>query len=77
MKKILSLVLALCMLLGMTAFSAADELPTLDQIVLGENTELAADLVFAITAPTGAKCWTAMWPSSRRFIPTSTSPMIW
>ncbi|MBR6029249.1 MAG: carbohydrate ABC transporter substrate-binding protein [Clostridia bacterium] len=47
MKKILSLVLALCMLLGMTAFSAADELPTLDQIVLGENTELAADLVFA------------------------------
>ena len=47
MKKILSLVLALCMLLGMSAFSAADELPTLDQIVLGENTELAADLVFA------------------------------
>ena len=47
MKKILSLVLALCMVLGLACVASADELPTLDQIVLGENTDLAADLVFA------------------------------
>ena len=47
MKKVLSLVLAVCMLLGMASFAAAEELPTLDKIVLGENTDLAADLVFA------------------------------
>ena len=47
MKKILSLMLALCMLLGLASFASADELPTFDQIVLGENTDLAADLVFA------------------------------
>jgi len=47
MKKILSLILALCMVLGMTSFAAADELPTLDQIVLGENTDLTAKIHFA------------------------------
>ena len=47
MKKILSLVLAVCMLLGLASFASAEELPTLDQITLGENTDLAADLVFA------------------------------
>jgi ABC-type glycerol-3-phosphate transport system substrate-binding protein len=47
MKKILALVLAACMLLSMVTIAAADELPTLDKIVLGENTDLAADLVFA------------------------------
>ncbi len=47
MKKILSLMLALCMLLSLASFASADELPTFDQIVLGENTDLAADLVFA------------------------------
>ena len=47
MKKALSLIMALCMLLGLASFAAADELPTLDKIVLGENTDLAADLVFA------------------------------
>ena len=46
MKKILSLVLALCMVLGMASFAAADELPTLDQIVLGENTDLTAKIHF-------------------------------
>jgi ABC-type glycerol-3-phosphate transport system substrate-binding protein len=47
MKKILSLALALCLVLGMASFAMADDLPTFDQIVLGENTDLAADLVFA------------------------------
>ena len=47
MKKILSLILALCLVLGMASFAAADELPTLDQIVLGENTDLAAKIHFA------------------------------
>jgi len=47
MKKLLSLILALCLVLGMASFAAADgELPTFDKIVLGENTDLAADLVF-------------------------------
>ena len=37
MKKLLSLILALCLVLGMASFAAADEeLPTFDQIVLGE-----------------------------------------
>ena len=47
MKKILALTLALCMLLSLASFAAAEELPTFDKIVLGENTDLAADLVFA------------------------------
>ncbi len=47
MKKILSLILALCLALGMASFAAADELPTLDQIVLGENTDLTAKIHFA------------------------------
>ena len=47
MKKILSMALVLCMLLGLVSFASADGLPTLDQITLGENTDLAADLVFA------------------------------
>ena len=47
MKKMLTLVLALCMALSAVSFAAAEDLPTFDQIVLGENTDLAADLVFA------------------------------
>ena len=48
MKKILSLVLALCMLLGLTSFASAEEtLPTFDQIVLGENADLTAKIHFA------------------------------
>ena len=48
MKKILSLVLALCLILGMVSFAAAEEtLPGYDQLVLGENADLTADLVFA------------------------------
>ena len=48
MKKLLSLILALCMVLGMTAIaSAEEELPTFDQIVLGENTDLTAKIHFA------------------------------
>ncbi len=47
MKKILSLVLALCLVLGLASFASADELPTLDQIVLGENTDLTAKIHFA------------------------------
>ena len=46
MKKILSLVLALCMVLGMASFASAEELPTFDQIVLGENTDLTAKIHF-------------------------------
>ena len=46
MKKLFALVLALCLALGMTSFASADELPTLDQIVLGENTDLAAKIHF-------------------------------
>ena len=47
MKKLLALVLALCLALGMASFASADELPTFDQIVVGENTDLAAKLHFA------------------------------
>lgn len=48
MKKILSLVLALCLVFGMVSFAAAEEtLPSYDQLVLGENADLTADLVFA------------------------------
>ena len=48
MKKILSLVLALCLVFGMVSFAAAEEtLPGYDQLVLGENADLTADLVFA------------------------------
>lgn len=48
MKKLLSLILALCMVLGMTAIASAEEaLPTFDQIVLGENTDLTAKIHFA------------------------------
>jgi ABC-type glycerol-3-phosphate transport system substrate-binding protein len=47
MKKLLSLTIALCMLLGVMSFAHADELPTFDKIVLGENTDIKADLVFA------------------------------
>jgi len=46
MKKLFALVLALCLALGMASFASADELPTLDQIVLGENTDLAAKIHF-------------------------------
>ena len=47
MKKILSLVLALCLALGMASFASAEStLPTFDQIVLGENTDLKADITF-------------------------------
>ncbi len=48
MKKLLSLILALCLVLGMASFAAADEeLPTFDKIVLGENTDLSAKIHFA------------------------------
>ena len=47
MKKLFALVLALCLALGMASFASADELPTLDQIVLGENTDLTAKIHFA------------------------------
>ena len=48
MKKLLSLILALCLVLGMASFASADEeLPTFDKIVLGENTDLTAKIHFA------------------------------
>ena len=48
MKKILSLVLAVCLMLGLASFASAEEtLPTFDQIVLGENTDLTAKIHFA------------------------------
>ena len=48
MKKVLSLILVLCMVLGAVSFAAAEEsLPSYDQLVLGENADLTADLVFA------------------------------
>ena len=47
MKKLLTLILALCVVLSTVSFAAAEELPTFDKLVLGENTDLAADLVFA------------------------------
>ena len=48
MKKLFSLILALCLALGMASFAAAeDELPTFDQIVLGENADLTAKIHFA------------------------------
>jgi len=48
MKKLFSLILALCLVLGMASFAAAEEeLPTFDQIVLGENTDLTAKIHFA------------------------------
>ena len=48
MKKLLSLILALCLVLGMASFAAAEEqLPTFDQIVLGENADLTAKIHFA------------------------------
>lgn len=47
MKKLLSLILALCLVLGMASFAAADEqLPTFDQLVLGENADLTAKIHF-------------------------------
>ena len=48
MKKMLSLVLAVCLMLGLASFASAEEtLPTFDQIVLGENTDLTAKIHFA------------------------------
>jgi ABC-type glycerol-3-phosphate transport system substrate-binding protein len=48
MKKLLSLILAVCLVLGMASFAAADEeLPSFDQLVLGENTDLTAKIHFA------------------------------
>ena len=48
MKKILSLVLAVCLMLSLASFASAEEtLPTFDQIVLGENTDLTAKIHFA------------------------------
>ena len=47
MKKLFSLILALCLVLGMASFAAADEqLPTFDQLVLGENADLTAKIHF-------------------------------
>ena len=48
MKKLVSLVLAVCLMLGLASFASAEEtLPTFDQIVLGENTDLTAKIHFA------------------------------
>ena len=48
MKKLLSLILAVCLVLGMASFAAADEeLPSFDQLVLGENADLTAIIHFA------------------------------
>ena len=48
MKKILSLVLALCLAFGLVSFASAEEaLPTFDQLVLGENADLTAKIHFA------------------------------
>ncbi len=48
MKKLLSVFLALSMLLTMASFAAAeDTLPTLDQLVWGENADITADITFA------------------------------
>jgi ABC-type glycerol-3-phosphate transport system substrate-binding protein len=48
MKKVLSLILALSMMLGVVSFASAEEaLPTFDKIVLGENTDLTAKIHFA------------------------------
>ena len=48
MKKLFSLILAVCLALGMASFAAAEEtLPTFDQIVLGENADLTAKIHFA------------------------------
>ena len=48
MKKLVSLLLALCLVLSMASFAAADEeLPTFDQIVIGENADLTAKIHFA------------------------------
>ena len=48
MKKLLSLILAVCLVLGMASFAAADEeLPNFDQLVLGENADLTAKIHFA------------------------------
>ncbi len=47
MKKLLTMFLALCVVLSTVSFALADELPAFDTLVLGENTDLAADLVFA------------------------------
>ena len=45
MKKILSLVLALCLAMGIMSFASAESAATtLDQIVLGENTDLTAEI---------------------------------
>ena len=66
MKKLASLLLALCLVLGMASFAAADEeLPTLDQVVIGENTDLTAKIHFAYH----------LWKSSGRSIPMSRSNM--
>ena len=49
MKKILSLVLALCLALGMTSFAAAEEtLPTFDQLTYGDNADLTANIKFVL-----------------------------
>jgi carbohydrate ABC transporter substrate-binding protein, CUT1 family (TC 3.A.1.1.-) len=46
MKKLVSLILALCMALGIASFATAEDLPTFDQIVLGENADLTAKIHF-------------------------------
>ena len=73
MKKVLSLILALSMMLGVVSFASAEEaLPTFDKIVLGENTDLP------ITAQTWAaktENWPAMSRSSMKPIRTSRSSM--
>ena len=43
----MTLILALCVALSTVSFAAAEELPAFDTLVLGENADLKADLVFA------------------------------
>ena len=48
MKKLFSLILALCLALSLVSFASAEEaLPTFDQLVLGENADLTAKIHFA------------------------------
>ncbi len=48
MKKMLALVLALCLALGMASFAAAEStLPTFDQLNYGDNADLTATIKFA------------------------------
>ena len=47
MKKLLALALCVMMALGCVSFASAEELPSFDQLVLGENADLTASIHFA------------------------------